>query len=75
MCKFDEFLESVRERARWKMDCDIRLSETQAALGHFTFQPKPTFSESDKQSLRQNAEADAVNRVLAVLYKLAFPDE
>ena len=75
MCKFDEFLESVRERARWKMDCDIRRSETSAALGNFTFQAKPTFSESEKQSLRQIAEEDAVNRVLAALYKFAFPDE
>jgi hypothetical protein len=72
---FEQFIEDVRKHARHKMECKIRRNEDQAALGGFSLHAKPKFTEDDKEALRLNAESEAVDRVLAMLRKAAFPDE
>ena len=75
MSIFEQFLDEVRKQARWKMESKIRRNEDQAALGHFTFHAKPKFTEADKDALLLNAESEAVERVLEMLRKAAFPEE
>jgi hypothetical protein len=75
MSVFDQILDDVRKRARHKMECKIRVSEDQAALGHSMINARPKFSDSDKQALILNAESEAVENVLSMIRRAAFPDE
>lgn len=74
MSIFEQVLDDIRKQARWKMESKIRRSEDQAALGHFQLHAKPKFTEADKDALLSNAESEAVDRVLVMIRKAAFPD-